>query len=473
MIDIPGAQLALELLYAAYVLGISSVILLDGKSSQSTLAWLLTVNLLPFIGLPIYYFAGYERRRHHLVRQRPEDVMKDFQLSRADPAPENQDRHSQLLTSCCGTRLTSGNRCLLFEGGQEAFDALCADLAAAQNHIHIEMFILRMDELGQRIAAILAERARAGVEVRLLVDRIGCFGKLPRRDRKALRAAGVEFYYFMGPLNPVSSWVSNYLNHRKIMLIDGTTAYIGGLNLGMEYITGGRRFASWRDIGLRIDGAACGYLQAIFVTDWYNTTRHTLREARYFPPPEPAGRGEAEVQIGCSGPDSDWDSLKLLYVSLIQSARSRLWIQSPYFIPDESALAALKIAAMAGVDVQVMMTGVPDKRMPFWAANTFFQELLDAGVSIYQYQAGFLHSKLVLSDDEALSLGSCNFDMRSFELDYEVNGLFYDKALSAELSQRFVTDREQCRRITGEDLKRMPTWMRLRNELVQLFTPLL
>lgn len=461
---------ALELLYAAYALGMSAVILLDRKSAQSTLAWLLVVNLLPFVGLPIYFFAGYERRRHHLVRQRPEDQMAAFVP--ADDTTETAPGLSHMLHLCCGTRPTPHNHWLLFDTGQEAFDALCEDLAHAREHIHIEMFILRMDRLGQRIVGILQERARAGVEVRVLVDRIGCFGKLPIKARREMIACGIAFEYFLGPLTPLSSWVSNYLNHRKITLIDGHTAYIGGLNFGQEYIDGGKRFASWRDIGLRLQGPACSYLQAIFITDWYNTTRHWLKQPRYFPSPTSA-RGDSVVQIACSGPDSDRDSLKLTYIQLIATAQRRVWIQTPYFIPDEGALTALKVAALSGVDVQVMMTGVPDKRMAFWAATTFFEELLESGVQIYQYQAGFLHSKVVLADADIASLGSCNFDLRSFELDYEVNGVFYDPALVQQLAQRFETDRARCRRITLEELVGQSTWLRLRNEVVQLFSPLL
>ena len=465
--------------YITYILVMDLVILLDNKPAQSTLAWLLAVHMLPFVSLPAYLMAGVNWRKVRIVRQRPEEILRRY-CHRGAPEPDISAHmpaavpHIQLLRHSNGSRLTLGNRTQLYHRGADFFEALKADLLAAREFIHMESFIWKSDELGRELGEILAAKAREGVKVRVLVDRIGCLFRISWAYRRRLRQAGVEFRYFMSFSKPISSLLSNYLNHRKIIVIDRDISYTGGNNIGSEYITGGKRFASWRDTHLRIKGEASSQLQAIFVTDWYNTTRQWLAKGHYFTDWDTRlDPGDVPIQLVVSGPDSDWAAIRDLYVSLIGKAGSRLWIQSPYFIPDEITLLSMTLAARSGVDLRLMMTGVPDKRIPFWAAHTYFEPLLRAGVKIYQYQAGFLHAKVVICDQEIATVGTCNLDIRAFVLNYEVNAVFYARAIATELSQAFERDLADCREITLGDLRRQGPLRRVRNSILRLLSPLL
>lgn len=472
-------QSALLGAFAVYIVGMNLLILFDEKPAQSTMAWLLTVNLLPFLGLPIYLLAGVNWRRFGIVHQRPEEILQRY-LHGTGPEPlldahiPEARKAVRMLHKSNGSRLTVSNRVEFYYDGASLFKDLKADLWAAKDFIHIEFFIWRSDALGEDLAEILKAKAREGVKVRILVDRIGSFGRISYRYRRELKQAGVEFHYFMS-INPATALLSNYLNHRKIVVIDRTISYTGGMNVGMEYIDGGSCFPAWRDTHLRLVGEASSQLQAIFVTDWYNTTRKWLdTEKDYFQDWDTQlDAGDLAVQIACSGPDSDWATIKNLYFNLITNAQDRILIQSPYFIPDEMMLSALTLAALSGVEVHLMMTGLPDKRIPFWAAYTYIETLLQAGGYVYHYNAGFLHSKVMICDDNLASVGSCNLDIRAFELDYEVNAMFYSAEVVRALTAQFEQDLLGCRRLTLEELQQQGKLIHLRNKVLRLLSPLL
>lgn len=479
--------LGLELtVYAVYLIGMTIVILLDNKPPQSTLAWLLTLYFLPFIGLFIYLFAGVNWRRRRIVKQRPEEMFsqhlspvierqRSFLRNMRVDGDNDLRKTIQLLLNSNQSVLTLRNSCTVHHHGSDHFAALKADLRQAKRYIHMEYFIWRSDRLGQEILDILVERAQAGVEVRLIFDRVGCVGTLSRAYRRALKAAGIEYRYFLSPLSLLTSNLANYLNHRKIVVVDGLISYVGGLNLGQEYIDGGKRFDFWRDTHLRFVGEITQQLQTVFATDWYNSSREWLDDQLYFPD-VPTPEQEASflpVQLACSGPDSDWYAIKQLFFNLIINANQTVFIQSPYFIPDQSVVSAMEIAALSGVEVHLMMAGIPDKRLPFWVAHTYFESLLRAGVHIYQYTRGFMHAKTLVVDGLISSVGTCNMDVRAFELDYEVNAVIYDAALAQNLRDQFFEDLRTCREITlNEELTR-PLPERLRNSLLRVLSPLL
>lgn len=485
--ELTSFWLIIYLIYAATMTG---VIILDNKPPQSSLAWLLTVYFLPFVGLFIYLLAGVNWKKHKILQQRPEEVFKEqlddvIQQQRnfmdspqcfVDKAAQPDIKKAvRLLSSSSHTPVTLYNQAQIFDDGRAYFEQMKADLQAAQDFIHMEFFIWKSDKLGTEVADILCQQARNGVEVRLIFDGVGCFWKMSRAYKRRLREAGVDYRIFLDPLTPRIAPLANYLNHRKIVVIDGQISYLGGMNLADEYIDGGPHFDSWRDTGVRFEGEITQQLQTVFVTDWYNSSQILLKHARYFPKIKLEHQPAAflPVQLACSGPDSDWPSIKQLLFNLIINADHTVYIQSPYFIPDTGIMDALSTAALSGVEIHLMMTGQVDKRMPYWAAETYFEPLLKAGVKIYRYQAGFLHAKTICVDNTITSIGTCNMDIRSFDLDYEVNAVFYDRRIARELLDQFQRDLKHCDQLQWDNLNRRNLFFKLRNSLFRLFSPLM
>ncbi len=440
-------------------------ILLDERKPEEVLAWLLVLFFVPLFGILFYIFFGINWKKRRLLKQDPADLFreglsglisrqKDYfqhQIESGQSETRNdRDKLIRLLLESNKTILTLRNDIRLYHDGGTKFSDLLNDLEQATHSIHMEYYIWRSDELGCRIKDILVNKARAGVEVRLLFDGVGSFGTISRRYRQELARAGVQFGYFLGLKGLGAVFKINYCNHRKIVVIDGLTGYTGGMNVGEEYIDGGRRFKAWRDTHLRIRGESAQLLQAIFLVDWSNSRKDEdlLLGKAYFPQIDES-QPIRQVQIACSGPDSDWSSVRLLYFSLISNANQQVRIQTPYFNPDSSLMNALLSAAPSGVDVRLMMAGLPDKRLPFWVAHTYYEPLLKAGVRIFQYRGGFFHGKTVVVDGQAASVGTCNMDVRSFNINYEVNTVIYSEQTASELLDRFRTDRLHCREITG------------------------
>lgn len=313
-------------------------------------------------------------------------------------------------------------------------------------------------------------QSRPGVSVRILYDSVGNY--LSKRYLKRLRRDGIQVYAYYNYLSPFKLHTLNYRNHRKMVIVDGNTGYIGGMNMGEENINGGKRFPSWRDTHMRVQGQSVTVLEEIFAVSWLNTTSEVLDFID--PVPLSAGKpGLLPIQITTSGPDSEWESIKQLYFLLISSAEETIFIHTPYFIPDSSIGLSLKTAALSGVDVRIMLTGLPDKHLPYWAVMTFLQDLLAAGVRIFHYTKGFMHAKTIVVDSNACSVGTANMDIRSFQLNYEINALIYDENISRAIEEIFYRDMESSKEFTMEDYNRIHTVKHLRNSLARLFAPLL
>ena len=287
---------------------------------------------------------------------------------------------------------------------------------------------------------------------------------------------GVEFKYFLDIKFALSKL--NYRNHRKMTIIDNRILHTGGMNLGEEYITGGKRFNLWRDTNIRIEGKLVFHYLAIFITDWLNSggkldfnpkkIEKILLEQR-----ENIVKNSYLMQVSSSGPDTIWTTLKYTYSKMISAAKKEILIQSPYFIPDTSLISQLKIAALSGVKIKLMIAGVPDKKIPYWIAETYFGELLLAGVEIYRYKAGFIHCKNIVIDGKFSTMGTCNFDMRSLEINYEINSIFYNREISQSLRGQFYKDLEHCEEIKEENLKKTVFWRKLRNSLFKVISPIM
>ena len=471
-------------LYALFVLVLTLSILLDNKAPEVSIAWLLAIYFLPYVGAVMYLLGGINWKRRKIMKMLPEKTFQTLLgpilkqqmefLQRDWENIDNDIAKSISLAMKAGNSIITFNnrRRTYFEGGG-FFDDLLRDLEGAQDSIHLEVYIYRSDELGRKIREILMRKAAEGVEVRLLFDGVGCFNKMSWEFKRELRNSPVEARYFLDPVNVLSGRLLNYRNHRKVMVIDGRIGYTGGMNIGVEYVTGGSAFESWRDTHIRMEGESVQLLQAVFLSDWYNSGGGMEQDPRFFPESPVPGEKQLPVQIVCSGPDSDWNSLRMLYVNLIHNANRRIFVQSPYFVPEGTVINALTSAALSGVEVNVMMTGVPDKRIPFWVAHTFFEELIEAGVNIYLYRAGFFHAKTLVADDSIASIGSCNLDVRSFHLDYELNAFFYDESVAAELIDRFQVDLDNCILVTPDYISRLGLLKKLRNSLFRMIAPLL
>jgi cardiolipin synthase len=350
------------------------------------------------------------------------------------------------------------------------YAALIADMANARHSIHHQYFIWRFDDGTRPMTELLLAKARAGVEVRLLYDPLGSHGSLPRRDLADMRTAGVQ----LSPTSPLYHLHTiSYRNHRKITVVDGAIAYTGGMNIGREHLDGGKGFHSWRDTQVRIEGEGATILQAVFAVDWYNAVQENLFRPEYFPPIA-ADVGDVSVQILTSGPDSQWASIRQLYAFMIVCAQRHVVIQSPYFVLDASIAEALRSAALAGVDVKVMLSARPSgDPVPEWAGNTYILDVIDAGVRVFLYEKGYLHAKTISIDSQICSVGSTNIDIRSFSINYELNAVIYDERLARTLERDFERDLTDCVEFDRAEYRRRATMVRFRDSVARLFSPLL
>ncbi|MEC2073763.1 cardiolipin synthase, partial [Alkalihalophilus marmarensis] len=356
--------------------------------------------------------------------------------------------------------------------GKETYAHILQALKMAEHHIHLEYYIVRHDDLGNQIKDILISKAKEGVHVRFLYDGVGSW-KLSKSYVEELRDAGVEMVSFSPVKLPFLTHTINYRNHRKIIVIDGVVGFVGGLNIGDEYLGKDAYFGYWRDTHLYVRGEAVRTLQLIFLQDWHYQTGETILNQTYLSPSLSMTKGDGGVQMIASGPDTRWEVNKKLFFSMITSAKKSIWIASPYFIPDDDILSALKIAALSGIDVRILVPNRPDKRIVFHASRSYFPELLEAGVKVYEYNRGFMHSKIILVDHEIASIGTSNMDMRSFHLNFEVNAYLYRTSSVTKLVSDYVYDLEHSNQINFSLFKNRPFFHRLIESTSRLLSPLL
>lgn len=474
----------LNVVFYIVVLVITVRILLDNRDPTWAISMLLILYFVPFIGIPIYLLNGVNWKKRKIVKHIPERIFKDnlselitTQTEFLKDVPTDYENDAvklvRMLLKSSGAILTMKNDIRFFDQGEDLYRDVLQELEKAEKSIHMEYFIWRSDELGEKIKDVLIRKAAEGVEVRILFDGVGCFRMMSLKYKRQLRKGGIKTRYFLDPLNPITGWLLNYCNHRKILVIDGKYAYTGGMNIGCEYINGGKKFKSWRDTHMKLQGDTVNLLQAVFIADWENSGGKIEDEASYIVPVTKKF-DDLSVQIVTSGPDSDWHSLKELYFNMIANANEEILIASPYFIVDSAIDEALVTAALAGVHVKIIMAGSEhDKSLPFWVAHTYYERLISAGVEFYQYEAGFYHSKYLVIDSKIVTVGTCNMDMRSFQLHYEINAVLYDSMKAAAIKNFFVEDLEHCRQISLEECENLGFLKRLRNSIFRMCAPLL
>ncbi|MDE7119084.1 MAG: cardiolipin synthase, partial [Muribaculaceae bacterium] len=350
------------------------------------------------------------------------------------------------------------------------FQALLADIAAARRFINIEYYIIADDKTGNALARALEQRARAGVKVRIIYDHVGSF-KTKKRFFKSLREAGVEAYPFFEVVFPPFGTRINWRNHRKICVIDGVTGYIGGMNVADRYVDGGKNFNTWRDLHLRIQGPAVASLQQAFAFDWNFMGRELLDTPVDAQPV--SGNPPMGMQLITGGPTSQWMNLTLIFQQAISNARKCVYIQTPYFLPSEGLLHALEMCALAKVDVRIMIPRRSDSDMLRWASFSYISECLRAGIKFYLYDKGMLHSKAIIIDDSLATVGSCNFDFRSLEHNFEANMLIYSHDFNTRIKQIFLRDQADSIRVTADTWRRRPLVERGMESFMRLFAPIL
>jgi cardiolipin synthase len=427
---------------------------------MAALSWILGILLLPFLGLALYLLIGERRvkRRVKKRRRRRERIVRAIQAASQAKAgtagssgaeiPASPDEGmlelARLSMKLGQSPLTGGNKVKVFTSAQETYDEILLAIDAATDHVHLEYYIFRPDETGKCFVDRLAEKARTGVEVRLLLDAIGAW-RTTRRFLKPLIDAGGKVETFLPAVPIRRHWHINCRNHRKIVIVDGEAAFTGSQNIGDEYRGRRRELAPWHDTHVRIDGPAARELQEIFVEDWYFACEEELTGPKYLR--NPAARGESLVQIVPSGPDQETAVLSHIFFSAISLARRTIRISTPYFVPDPGLLLALQHAAYRGLRVEILIPTKTDTLLALWAGRSFYQELIRAGVCIHEHDHGMLHSKTVSIDDRWTMISSANMDIRSFLLNFEVTASIFDQSIAERVARDFAGQLERSRRI--------------------------
>ncbi len=479
-------SLVFSAIYATYAIGVTIFLIMDRRSPNSTIAWLLFLLTFPVVGLAIYVLTGrswkaFSRENYYVRKDIGRDVIA--QMMRVIPPPREPiamlrereipiyNRLLQLGLRNSYAIVTTNNHVEILQDAEAMYPLLLEDLKRAQHSIHLEFFSWGTDEVMDAFDAVLEEKARAGVEVRLLFDAVGSFFMFKRARRKRLRAAGVEVTTF-SPVLRVHT--ISYRNHRKITVIDGVTGYVGGMNMGKEHVEGMGKYTAWRDTHLRLEGEAVRVLQAQFVSHWYHASKLSIVDECYFP--EISHKyGDTPVQVVASGPDSRYEAIRQMYFFMITTATRHVYIQSPFFILDPGMIDALQAAALSGVDVRIMLApySCGDNALPYWAAYTYMLQMMRAGVRIYLYHGAYMHAKTVSTDGLVCSVGSANMDIRSFNLDYEINAILYDSALAQELEATFHEDLKQCTPFDPGAYAKLPFAHRFRDAAARLLSPVL
>ncbi|MDN7243362.1 cardiolipin synthase [Planococcus sp. N028] len=463
----------------------AALVFLERRDASSTWAWIMVLFFIPIFGFFFYLLLGRRLRRKTLFKWEGRkkvgienliahqmNALHDNEFHFRDDNARDYKDLVYLHLRNNGAVLTQDNSVQIFNDGREKFDSLIKDIENAKDHIHIQYYIFRLDQLGNRIMEALTAKAKEGVKVRVLYDDMGS-RLLSKRKFKTFIAAGGEVEAFFPAILPLINPRLNYRNHRKIVVIDGRVGYIGGFNVGEEYLGLTRRFGYWRDTHLRLEGSALHPLQTRFILDWNQASaRNDIEyDEIYFPViPE---KGETTMQIVSSGPDEEWEQIKDGYLKLINLAKKSIYIQTPYFIPDASFYDAVRIAALSGIDVRIMIPNKPDHPFVYWATYSYAGQMLRAGARVFIYNNGFLHTKMIVIDGKASTVGTANIDVRSFKLNFEVNAFMYDEKVSTELAELFYQDMELSNELTLEKYYGRTRMIKTKESIARLLSPIL
>ena len=458
--------------YGIFVLPTIFAILLDNRQPAKAVSWILVLVFLPFIGLLLYFFFGQNIRKERLINQKSLDqltkrTMVEFVAQRDLRLPEQYSPLIKQFIESNSSLPFKDNTAEIFTQGYDFFLSLLYNIGKAKHHIHIDTYIIEDDAIGNLIADALIDSVGRGVEVRLIYDDVGSW-KVPRRFFKRMTEAGVEIYPFLPVYFPVLTSRVNYRNHRKLIVIDGETAYIGGMNIAMRYAK------QWRDTHLLVRGGVVNAIQRAFLIDWYFVSQTLITGRKYYPEPKIKISNNCIAQLVTSSPVGGDPDMMHGYVRIIVEARRYVYMETPYFLPTETIMFALRTAAIAGVDVKLMVPLKSDAKVVEWASRSYVLQAIDAGVKVFAYQREFNHSKLLVADDALCTCGSTNIDFRSFENNFEANIFFYDADMAKRMKQVFLDDLQHCISTTELKYTHRPSYVqRLWESVVRLLSPLL
>lgn len=462
-------------LYAITILGLVLVIITENRNPLKTIPWVIVLLFAPGIGLVFYFFFGQDNRKQRIISRRTyKRIMKGIQRKDLPQdiclVPASYQPLATLLTNSNQASLLYGSQITYYTNGNDKFKELIQELSKATHHIHIQYYIFNDDEIGNQIKAILIEKSKAGVQVRVLYDDVGCWN-VKKQFFTEMIDAGIEVRAFLKVAFPEFTRKVNYRNHRKIVVIDGKIGFMGGMNIADRYLKG-TDWGMWRDTHFKIIGKGVHGLQAAFLIDWYVVSKQQLNNKEYYPS-APIYSKDNIIQICTSGPVGQWRSLLQATIFTIANAKKYIFIQTPYFLPTEAINQALQIAALGGIDVRLMLPKRSDTRTANMATHSFIDEMVKAGVKVYFYKPGFLHSKIIITDDLLTCIGSANMDFRSFEHNFEINAFVYQPSFAIQMREVFLQDMDNCERVIPSQWLKRSLKQRLAESFMRLFSPLL
>jgi len=473
------------IIYAFILVAVCLRNVYETRSTTKTMAYLLFCIFIPVIGIAFYLVFGINYWRKKLYEKKSslnekiwEQLKKEIKIyneqsleHQLSTDPDHSELASMLIKDL-ESPLTRNNSVKLFVNGEEKFPELLQVLQGAKHHIHLEYYIYEQDGIGSEIIELLIQKAKEGVEVRFIYDDFGS-PSIKKKLERRMKEAGVEIH----PFHKVHFYLLanriNYRNHRKIVVVDGQTAFVGGINVSDKYINNNGAQLYWRDSHLRIDGPGVYYLQYLFISDWNFCCPKSLSPAELHFAPNPVTKGDTYVQIAASGPDSTQPTVLFSILQAIYLAKEEILITTPYFIPGDGILEALRIAALSGLSVKLLVPGICDSKIVNAASRSNYNDLLQAGVEIYLYQKGFVHAKTLVADGKLSIVGTANMDHRSFEFNFEVNAIVYDQAFAKQMRKVFFDDLENAEEINAERWYKRPAYQQLPEKIARLFSPVL
>lgn len=451
-------------------------VLLEHRQPAKTIAWVLVLSFLPLVGIVLYFFFGRRTRKNRHIwekslNQLTKRSMIEFAEQKQLELPEEHKELIQLFVNQNFALPFKNNETDVYVSGYEFFPALLSEISKTTHHIHIVSYIIDDDPLGRLLRDTLIDKARKGIEVRLLFDDVGSW-KTPNRFFEQMREEGIEVHPFMPVRFPAFTGKVNYRNHRKIIVIDGKVGFIGGMNLAQRYVKG-HKGIMWRDTHVKISGAAVYGLQRAFLIDWFHADRTLITDRKYYPDTTITPNNNL-IQIVTSSPTNVWEELEQGYIKILLSAKRYVYMETPYFLPTEPIFFAMRTAALSGVDVRLMVSLKTDSKLVQMASRSYLTQTIQAGVKVICYEEGFNHTKLLVADDNVATIGSANIDFRSFENNFEANAFFYDKSMAQRIKDIFLTDETKCVPLEKiKEINHKSFIYRLWESVVRLLSPLL
>ncbi|KGX83184.1 cardiolipin synthase [Pontibacillus marinus] len=472
-------QVIFGLIYIGAVFTISFYIMLERRSSTNTILWIFFIFFVPIIGYFFYIYSGQLSRQGILFQDKRRKAQEVFRTE--EPVPriqaterlnEQQLAVSKVIQSLADTHVRTRGHVSILTNGQEAFPEIMEGLKKAKSFIHMEYYLFNSDETGYEIMDILMEKAREGVKVRLLYDSAGSL-KLKKKDVQKMKEAGVEVHVFLPIKTALITQTFNFRNHRKIIVIDNDIAFVGGMNIGDEYRGISEEFPDWRDTHTVVKGMPIKELHLIFLIDWwYITKENIIEEFSRAVIPEPKEHN-TDAQIVPSGPHNQHQIMRDVYNALINSAKERIMIATPYFVPSREIHSALRIAAQKGLEVKLLIPKPSDNWLTYYAGHSYFPELLEDGIQIYLYEKDFMHHKIMIVDDHTVSVGTANMDLRSFYLNFEVNVIMYGGQPVEQIIQNYHSDLEDSMKVDHDQFMKRPLSEKTKEAIARMFAPLL